>query len=96
MSFRGRKELPETGIVFAAAGHVAISKKGLGSTAPEPFYVLSLLDEQPSSREHDPCDERGQAGEQQELIQYSGGHGTLPRTAPPQAPYASALTAMRH
>jgi hypothetical protein len=58
---------------------------------PEPFYVLSLLDEQPSSREHDPCDERGQAGEQQELIQYSGGHGTLPRTAPPQAPYASAL-----
>jgi hypothetical protein len=52
---------------------------------------LSLLDEHPSSREHDPCDERRQAEEQQELIQYSGGHGTLPCTAPPQAPHASAL-----
>jgi hypothetical protein len=60
--------------------------------AAEPFYVLSLLDEQPSSREHDPSDERGQAGEQQKLIQYSGGHGTLPSTAaPPSTPHASAL-----
>ena len=60
--------------------------------AAEPFYALRLLDEQPSSREHDPSDERGQAGEQQKLIQYSGGHGTLPCTAAPSStPHASAL-----
>ena len=47
-----------------------------GRRAP---LCLRSLDEQPSRREHDPRNERGYAGEQQELIQYSDGHGgTLP------------------
>ncbi len=60
---------------LAAVDHA----RGSAAWPPKPFYVLSLLDEQPSSREHDPSDERGQAGEQQELIQYSGGHGNRHR-----------------
>jgi hypothetical protein len=90
---RGRKRIAGNGHSFSHRRECSPLKKGLGSTAPEPFYVSRhLLDGQPSSRDHDPSDERGQAGEQQKLIQYSGGHDTLPCTAAPSStPHASAL-----
>src|SRR5262245_27061152 len=61
-------------------------------------FQAPLLDEQGGGREHDPRNEHGETGEQQQVIQDAGDHCSLPYAAPTQAlpaPIASELRQAR-